>query len=635
MQVRAIYKEDDLRGGISSSTRPPATGEPPGLAPGVLRLGGQYTPETMLDPGGTSPMLPNTLNLEIFGQDYVLKAVAEIVALNDNPVYSFLGGVSVLVGKHVPMRTTEMAGENAVAELFAKQSAYAHNHYYHRFPWETRDRERDRAYAISGEAHIPDDEIDLSRNVQPPAEKGRIDLTRKLDVPTVGKIGNDDDGEEVLEEEEEEGTGAAPTQPPAVTRQGGVGILGSGRPRVQFAARPSPLASTAAPRPVPAITPAQSKSLLDAQKAQSGSLLTLDLADTEADRIDPAKVRGGVPMRLPAEAASATDAVVHASIRADGVDKDGNSMVTALPKNTNSSIGVPQADGSKHYVHGIENGDVTAVHMMLANTPVSEAQLRLWHEIYRGGEGSSRPVTSRPPSSVEAVRANQRSAIIGYARSVDANAHLHWRMLPQHLRLVFLTDEARTALEHATYLVHYQQPWDGQMSMPIQRNSYDRERVPLIDLMTHEMTRVPFQALVAYVLLYWRALRGVDRSDRQKDAEFYLREINAKINDFRTMHYNGGFLSIAGHYDPTAKATRMDTAELRQAQLNATGRFHSDLDHSVYTGGRRPRLTAASRPSSMLTVTRDRALERTDDPFKAAEEARRAMRLTNRILGIK
>ena len=580
--LRAVYTDDQP---VPAST---ATGEPRGLASGVVRLGGSYAPASMLDPSGRSPQLPNTLNLDVFGEDYILKRVAEVVALFDDPLYSFVSGVAAQT--RTQMRTTESSGLNAVMELFQAPGT-GHNHHYHRMPWNTRDRDRDRAIKDTGSAHIEQDDVLLAVG----ASAGRrVDPTQKLAYPVVGGISAP------IEEGEEE--------------------------------RLSQRQSIAAPRVVPAITPALRRSLIDAQDARAGPRVSFTPTGG-VNSIDPSNVPDGVPIQLTADAASASDSVVHRSLRADGTDTQGRSVVTAVPKNNASSIGVPQPTGGVHYYDGVENGDVVALRMMLASGTVTEAQYKLWLETYKGGEGSTRPAPIRTPAAINAVQARQRATITQFAETLgQPDQFLQWRMLPEHLRIVFLTDEARTAIEHATWLAHYQQAWNGLTTPP----SYsDRERVPLIDLITHEMTRVPFSTLVSYVILYWRALRTTDRSNRQKDADFYLQGINSVIRDIATMRYSGDFLRIRGHYDVEAKISRQNIARRRGEELRRTGRYHSDLARDVYSHGGVARFGAVSAASSMLVAARDRALERTGDAFAAADDARRTARMANVLLGIK
>lgn len=238
-------------------------------------------------------------------------------------------------------------------------------------------------------------------------------------------------------------------------------------------------------------------------------------------------------------------------------------------------------------VHNIEDGDVVAARRLLQGQQMSDADERMWRTIYDGGAGVTRPVSRQAPADISARQRAQHDQILQFAGSVRDPGDLQWKFLPEHLRVIFLTDEAAAALEHATWLAHYQQPWDGNAppSQQIRTISRERQMVPAIDLMTHEMVRVPFQALVANVIIYWRQRRAADRSRSDES----LQAINGIILTLRTMRESPqGFVSLMGHYDVEARRSRAQTQQRRDSYQSQTGRYWSDMDTTFYSGAVAP-----------------------------------------------
>ena len=262
---------------------------------------------------------------------------------------------------------------------------------------------------------------------------------------------------------------------------------------------------------------------------------------------------------------------------ADGVSAAYRVRDTAL------NIYVNSADGkTTEPVFNIEDGDVVAARRLLNGQQLSDADERLWRTIYAGGEGVTRPASRMAPADLSARQQAQRAQIVQYASSLVDPSELQWKLLPEHLRTIFLTDEAAAALEHATWLAHYQQPWDGNATPVQQVRTIARERqmVPAIDLMTHEMVRVPFMTLVVNVIIYWRQRRAADRSRAGES----LDAINGVILTLRTMRESPqGFVSLMGHYDVEARRSRYQTQLKRNAYQAETGNYWSDMDTTFYS----------------------------------------------------
>jgi len=220
--------------------------------------------------------------------------------------------------------------------------------------------------------------------------------------------------------------------------------------------------------------------------------------------------------------------------------------------NTESTIRVTDPGGGAHFVRNIGNGDVVAARRLLSGQQMTDADLKIWNQVYNNGIGVTAPAPPRSlaPAAVMSARTRAFQSIDSFVRA-QPNADLTWRALPEHLGIVFLTPDGKAAVEAATWLAHYQQYWDGHAV--VAPKSTARERVSALDFMTHTLTRIPFATLTAYYLLMWRAMRSQSGKDTKGNVEMFRRYINEQIGNFIAIRKTHGFISIAGHYDPERK----------------------------------------------------------------------------------
>jgi len=558
--------------------------QPPPLQAGVINLGGQYNPATMLDPRGRDPLLPNSLPTDTYNQRYMIMRVAEVLELFDNPLYSFMSGVQEMT--RAEMRTTQLVGVDAVRELFGLSGTRQDMYQLHTaLPNTVNDRERDRADK-DGRVVQSDtlQQVALPKAAAaapakpvakpaPPSGTWRGDAraftTGVVDYPRVGKVGADPDAAE-----EEEGQ---------------VSSIVARKTAKPAAPTPSPLSSS--------FRPARSLggSLITPVAASAPPPPTASLARVDVDDAVPLPPPGAPPInvsQLPhstvaegtAEQLRRHDVVMHTWAHPTGkLTADGKPVLHAPIDHPELNIRLK--DGT--YRYNITDGKAVAISRLANGEPLTEADFKTLMLVYGDGVGVTKPMPSvARTQTLNARQTHQRRLIEEFAANVHSPADLAWALFPEHLRVLFLTSEAQEMLEQATWLAHYQQPWDGSMTVTRSRFTA-RETVPVIDLMTHEMTRTPFKALVANVILYWRARRANDRAKPDDQVQAILVAINSNVLTLREMDYGpDGFLSIRGHYDPVAKRTRAQIEQRRlQYNRDTGGAFWSDLDSSVYSRG--------------------------------------------------
>lgn len=603
----------------------------------AISVGGQYAPAEVLARNGTDDN--NYDDKNPYNETWVRRRVRELVALHDDPVYSFISNVEAMVGQR-SLRTTQLRGDHAVNELFTGDSAGQNpDRFYHRMPGNVLDKERRAAGAALGRDVI-DTQVDLHDGSAKRAASSSSSETPKRtaatgpgNYPVVGRIAQDptttttatppvrrgrrppgmSEPEEDLPTEPPPPPPLASPAPAAAPVRRGRRIPGASDPDlpattgdVPVPLLPTPLATPAADAPADAPPAGISASELERRRrAADPPLPHVELPAIVAPPDDPVvpPPTGNVRLKM-TYAAALTNPSVRQSTIEHIPDEPG--MVTALTKQPDLNVIPP---GSSEPVYNGEDGDVVALRRLLSTTPMSKADLELWSRIYDNGHGTTRPAPRVGPAEVSATRQMQRIQIIDFANSISNAADLEWQLLPEHLRLLFLTPEATFALEHATWMAHYHQPWDANRPPPMGPRpvSRDRQMVPLIDLMTHEMVRTPFAALVANIILYWRHRRSADESREQAS----LKQINDNVAVLCTMREEtNGFVSLMGHYDLPARRSRFEIEKKREAHLRKTGRHWSDLDRSVYSGAQAPgrhvaaAIHAHAAPAPVLAAVR-------------------------------
>lgn len=492
-------------GGIRVRFQPEQPASPAPIVGGTaVYLGGPPADvQTMLAPDGRHPDLPNGMDIDTFGNAYIMRRVAELVALFDNPLYSFFSGVEMLTREK--MRTTMFSGASAVDELFSNPRDET-DRFFHRLPINVNDRKRKEA----ANGRIPEDGP-MTTTFYAPAATSAVGVAN---FPIVGKVGM---------------PLGSPVHPPSSTLQ-------------------TPLS----PPPI---------SVLASNYVANPTAARVHLQSLSQIPVDNASLLPKTAVR----------------------DSTG---YTVEVRPTEQNIAVKDAAGNVEYVHNVADGDVVATRRLLSGQPMSSADERVWSRIFDHGIGVTQPVPKQSSEQLEMRRMVQRSQIIDFARSISDPRELSWKLVPEHLRILFLTSEGATALEHAAWFAHFQQPWD-ENAIPTQHNTdilTDRQRVPIIDLITHEMVRVPFQSLVANIILYWRHRRAADQARTQED----LAAINGIINTLKTMRDDlNGFVSLLGHYDVESQQSRFDLSQKRAAEFVRTQTYHSDMDRTFYSKGQR------------------------------------------------
>lgn len=540
----------------------------------TIPLGGSFTTESLLPRDGRDPNLPNGLEVN---QAWVVRRVSEVVALHDNPVYSFFRGVEAMTRQ--PTRTTKLFGLSAVSELFHEADERP-DQWYHRMPGNTNDRERDR----NADGQVTADFLDLSsgadssnQSLVPGRSFGRSRAPRaasakrepRQSYPVVGKvkpIGPSVDGDD----EDDDGGGAGPQFGAATT-----GTQGQ-KPVDAPASQPLPESATAA-------------AMLSAGQP------VLAIVPTDPQGLDPSKA-GDAPVVMTVEAAALNATTLRSTAKeykGTAPPSTTGSLVSVETKNPTINVATRDpVTGEKDYISNIEDGDVVFTRRLLSGQALSDADERMIRLIWHNGEGVTRPASRTDPRDVSARRRNQRDMVASFARGIKHPSDLEWAMLPEHLRLLFLTDEAAMALSHAVWFAHYQQPWDG-MTPPNQRDrsiARPRQVVPALDLMTHNMVRVPFQSLVANIMMYWRQRPSGDVRKVQESLE----AINGLILTLSTMRESReGFISLMGHYDLELQQSRFDLDQQRAREFVTTGRYRSDMNPSEYSRAQRPPVNGA------------------------------------------
>ncbi len=230
-------------------------------------------------------------------------------------------------------------------------------------------------------------------------------------------------------------------------------------------------------------------------------------------------------------------------------------------------------DGSANPVFGVRDGKKMAIQMAM-QTGTTEAQERMWSRAFDGGRG----ITCPPDRETK----TQRTARSGLLRAqVDLFVHsiiqsdiaaqsLEWHMVPEHLGLMFLKPEVLSAMRTAAWQTHY----TAVAAEYRPSTQQQREQVPLIDLMTHEMTMVPFAHLTFMNMTRARLMRDQSRSEVKSLLEYTDSQINALIQTLSQVRRNmaSGNLALQTHYDPLAYSRRLAL----QAQ-HSSGRSFSDI----------------------------------------------------------
>lgn len=546
-------------------------GAPAKVGP-TVPLGGNFTTESLLPRDGRDPSLPNGLQTN---QAWIVRRVSEVVAMHDNPVYSFFRGVEAMTRQ--PTRTTKLFGTSAVGELFHEADERP-DQWYHRMPGNTNDRGRDNAtdgqvesdflqttgsLVSRGESLVPRAPTLASgkrSRARPPVSRAKTARGEPQSYPVVGKVkpiganGDDDDDDDV---------------PPLA-----FGAPQTARSDLQDKAMPERLVDSAT-----------AASMLSA--GQDVRLLK------PSDAAFTPSAAAGEPVLMSTSTAASAAVVLRSTAKEYTGDESSRQpsedpMIMAEVKNPTVNVAARDpVTGTKDYVHNIEDGDVVATRRLLSGQALSDADERMIRLIWHNGEGVTRPASRTDPRDVSARRRNQRDMVGSFARGIKHPDDLHWAMLPEHLRLLFLTDDAAMALSHAVWFAHYQQAWDG-FTPPNQRDrsiARARQVVPALDLMTHNMVRVPFQSLVANIMIYWRQRPSGDARKVQES----LDAINGLILTLSSMRESGeGFVSLLGHYDLELQQSRFDLDRQRAREFATTGRYRSDMNPSEYSGAQRP-----------------------------------------------
>lgn len=568
---------------VAAADNAPAPVSPGLSGGGVVGLGGALSVATMLSRDGRNPDLANGLDQTYYGSNYLIRRVLELVALYDDPLWSFFARVEALT-REKSIRTTALFGTAAVNELFSGVSMDT-DRFFHRMPGTVLDKER----KANNYGPLARDLVDTRA---PTGDAKRV-ATGAGNYPVVGKIGDPvgDDDDDSTPAEVYFGS-SSPSNP-----AGGSNPLppsGGGGPPPPVSA-PSSVSSAARPD---ADGASVHLSRIVASNARAGKSSFDIAADPKSGLVDPAdREVGDRSVKMDPRALGANPAVLKSTAEPT---EDG--QVAAKVRNTGSNIIINLPDGREQPVYNIEDGDVVAARRLLGGATMSDADERVWRTIYHGGVGVTTPAPRQTTAELNAARQNQRQQIVQYASSVRDPADLHWKLLPEHLRVLFLTNEAAAALEHAVWFAHYQQPWDGETPAALQNTAVLRPRqiVPAIDLMTHEMVRVPFQALVANIILYWRTRRAADKS-RVDEA---LSAINGVILTLSTMRESAsGFVSLLGHYDVEARRSRFEIERSRAVYLQQTGNHWSDMDRVFYSGAVAPGVPMSGRVGALARST--------------------------------
>lgn len=575
----------------------PAAPPPPPIQGAAINLGGQFSVEALLPPDGSDPAQGNSLSTTMYGNAWMVRRVAELVALYDNVLVSFFSGVEAMT-RVGTLRTTGAVGTEAVRELFSRGTVHD-DQFYHRMPGNVLDLQR----ALQKGVPLREDRVVTDKKAR--TSGARAGTSKKQaatgpgNYPVVGRIGapagGDDDDDDDL---------AFESASPSFISESGGGVElielpppGNNESSLAFASGPAQSGSAPAAAGAPllaggssssssagaAIPPSDSRAA--AERIARGDPLYGVLPD-ENGVVDPAAPGVGKrPIITPPDAVGSNPVLLPSTTRVMPGGDPNNPLMATQSRKAALNLQVHYDDGSQSTVFNIEDGDVVAARRLLSGKPYSDADERIWSMIYNQGRGVTQPLQRQSTSEVQRRRDRQLSQLLDFVSEVRDRSELHWKSLPEHLRTLFLTDEARMALEHATWLAHYQQPWDPNSPLPDTTILSARKAVPAIDLMTHEMVRMPFMSLVAEVIIYWRQARAATNSRVAESLE----RINGIINTLKTMRISSnGFTSLLGHYDVEARRSRFQTEQRRAEYFERTGHQYSDMDRMFYSGAVAP-----------------------------------------------
>lgn len=568
----------------------------PPIGGGAIFLGGEYRPETVLPRDGSAQIDydPDAK----FSRGWIERRVAELTALFDNPLYSFFEGVEAAT-RITGLRTTSLMGQDAVNELFVGASPGGQlAPFYHALPSNTLDKQRiDNDHDLLAEDTVntkPPTKLKRMGGGGPPPSKKQTTPAESR-YPVVGKIGDPEDDDD------------APPVATLVPRSSGpVAVPSPAPPPLALPVSPmtapaarydddddEPPVATAAPRSSsrPPLAPPI------AQRALAAAAQEPRLAPVSQSTLEALEIAAGQGVQEPANAVELPNAPAIRSgllemdpaavpqnpaiVEARPIGNDGKKVAVRVD---DANVNVEWAPG--HFDHNVSRGDVVATRRIVRGQQMTESDLKLWSIVYNNGIGVTAPVPKQSADQLQSVRAAQLSKIRAFAATIQDASELSWQLLPEHLRTLFLSPEARMALEHATWIAHYQQPWNP--SNPFQDQidaNHRRLMVPAIDLMTHEQVRVPFQTLVCNVLIYWRQRRSPDKA---RAAETLDAINNLVVSLSRMTTTPEGYAMLTGHYDVEAMRSRHRIEERRSVYLNNTGTFWSDLSRSVYSGAQVP-----------------------------------------------
>lgn len=576
------------------------------LRGGAVRLGGtaEFSVPTMLSPYGAAPGAPNGMNNARFGTEWLLARVKELVALGDHPFYSFM--LSVEAATREDMRTTSAVGVSAVAELYPSQQQ-VRNRFYAPMPGTMHEEQRLQAASRL----IPSDSIQ-GRSAPAPAvgrQAGRP-VTGAGGFPVVGAIGESIDAFAI--------PSAASLDQAAVDA-----------------------AADAATQPLaPGIANA---SLLEAERAARGERATTILLNP-GDTLNPSDpvVNNARVRTTRSDAQTNNSLIAHAALPVtDDAAAAGAGMVDVAVVDPTKNVSI----GGTEFAYDLENGESTLLRRLNKGQPMSQSDFDAWRTLYAGGVGVTHPAPRKSETDAMRIREQQRGHIQDFVLTHAEWRELNWRQLPEHLHMLFLTPVARMALEHAAWFAQFQQPSDPgrpiELQVPNSAYASDRQRVPVIDLITHAQVRVPFQTLVINLILYWKHRRLADSAA----ADYALKQINQVMQTLKTMREEkNGFVSLMHHYDVEAQASRHDRAREREREYAATGVFHSDMDREFYSQAQRPgrhvtRLLESRRaaPAHSLPPTRALQTAARAAPYASVsaiiDDARRRDQLVRSVLG--
>ena len=547
---------------------------------GAIGLGGHqsYKVSHLLAHDGRDPALgDNGMSEDTYGTNWILARTKQLIALYDHPLYSFMAGVEALTNEST--RTTTAVGIDAVEELYAtRRGGAVRGRFYAPMPPTMRDEQR----RASETRYLPKERIGGGYR-EPTAKRTAVvsTATGPDGFPVVGRIGA---GTESLPEESENDDALS----------SGMDLMRKGAAEASAAA--AAVDRTRSYHAAEGVSSGHSFSKVytsDDNPVPPGDALAFRAVGTAADLQES-------PVVPNAKVVPATDEADAARGLVEGPVVDPLANV----ETTNGT-----------FAYDLENGERTLLSRLNGTTPLSPSDLDAWRILYTDGAGVTKPIPRFDPSQLDSTRQAQRRQIDRHVASAPED--LHWRLLPENLRVLFLTERARCALEHAAWFAEFQQPSDPHLPAVLQTPnavfSSDRQRVPLIDLITHKHVRVPFQALVANIILYWKHRRLADARQMEND----LAAINQVMMTLRTMREEtNGFVSLMGHYEVEAQKSRADTADARVSYLARTGNYYSDMDRDFYSRAVRPgshvgRLLASSARSTSggsLTLAQDVAL---------------------------